>query len=130
HRVFPGEGSFEMVEFMTYLTQAGYSGPLSLEIFNDVFRETDPSMTAADGLRSLRWIQQAARGRLSTDNPARDQLGAMPTIEPVEVIDHVEVTTDGPDECGALLGGLGFAFIGQHRRKTAQLFVAGEVKVV
>jgi len=130
HRVFPGEGSFDMVEFMTYLTEAGYCGPLSLEIFNDVFRETDPSITAADGLRSLRWIQQGARGRLSTDNPARNQLAAMPKIDPIEVIDHIEVTTDAPDECGALLGALGFAFIGQHRRKTAQLFVAGGVKVV
>src|SRR5699024_5476746 len=94
------------------------------------FRETDPSRTAADGLRSLRWIQQGARGQLSTDNPARYQLTAMPKIYPIEVIDHVEVTTDAPAECGDLLWALGFAFIGQHRCKTAQLFVAGGVKVV
>lgn len=43
HRVFPGEGSFDTVAFMAYLTEAGYSGPLSLEIFNDVFRETAPT---------------------------------------------------------------------------------------
>src|SRR5699024_3000788 len=55
---------------------------------------------------------------------------AMPKIDPVEVIDHAEVTTDAPDEGGALLGAHGRALIGQHRRKTAQLFVAGGVKVV
>lgn len=130
HRVFPGEGSFDMVEFMTYLTEAGYTGPLSLEIFNDVFRETDTNITAADGLRSLRWIQQGARGRITPDNPVREHLTAMPKIEPVEVIDHLEISTDSPDECGALLGALGFKFIGQHRRKSVQLFVAGGVKVV
>src|SRR5699024_11664298 len=103
------------VEFMTYLTEAGYCGPLSLEIFNDVFRETDPSISAADGLRSLRWIQQGARGRLSTDNPARNQLAAMPKIDTIELIDHIEVSTDAPDECGALLGEIGRASCRQSR---------------
>ena len=130
HRVFPGEGSFAMFEFMAYLTQAGYRGPLSLEIFNDVFRETDPNITAVDGLRSLRWIQQGARGLLAKDHPHRQILTPMPKVEPIEVIDHVEISTDAPDRCGALLGSLGFTFVGQHRRKTAQLFVAGDVRVV
>lgn len=130
HRAFPGEGSFDMVEFMTYLTEAGYNGPLSLEIFNDVFRETDPGITAADGLRSLRWIQQRARGHVSKTSAERANLTAMPKIEPVETIDHLEISTDSPDECGALLGALGFRFAGQHRRKAAQLFVADGVKVV
>lgn len=130
HRVFPGEGSFDMFGFMAQLTRAGYDGPLSLEIFNDVFRETDPNITAVDGLRSLRWIQQGARGLLAKDHPHRDILEAMPTMDPVEEIDHVEISTDSPDRFGALLGALGFTFVGQHRRKTAQLFVAGDAKVV
>lgn len=130
HRVFPGEGSFEMFEFMAYLTRAGYQGPLSLEIFNDVFRETNPDITAVDGLRSLRWIQQGARGLVAKDDPSRDILTPMPKVDPIEVIDHLEISTDSPDQCGALLGALGFTFVGQHRRKTAQLFVSGEVKVI
>lgn len=130
HRVFPGEGSFAMFDFMAYLTKAGYDGPLSLEIFNDVFRETNPDITAVDGLRSLRWIQQGARGLVAKDDPARQILTPMPKVEPVEVIDHVEISTDSPDRCGALLGALGFTFVGQHRRKSAQLFVTGDVKVV
>lgn len=130
HRVFPGEGSFDTVSFMAHLTQAGYTGPLSLEIFNDVFRETDPGITAADGLRSLRWIQQSARGQLPKDTPQRDTLTAMPKIDPVETIDHLEISTDIPDELGALLGTLGFRFVGQHRRKAAQLFEADDVKIV
>ncbi|GAA2041978.1 dehydroshikimate dehydratase QsuB [Yaniella flava] len=130
HRVFPGEGSFDMVGFMAKLTETGYDGPLSLEIFNDVFRETDPVLTAADGLRSLRWIQQGARGRVTEAAAARVELATMPKIDPVETIDHVEISTDSPDECGALLGALGFRFAGQHRRKAPQLFVADGVKVV
>src|SRR5699024_11657145 len=41
-----------------------------------------------------------------------------------------ERTADPRDECGALLVVLGLACIGQPRRKPAQLFVAGGVKVV
>lgn len=130
HRVFPGEGSFAMFDFMAYLNSAGYDGPLSLEIFNDVFRETNPDITAVDGLRSLRWIQQGARGLVAKDQPTREILTPMPKIEPVETIDHLEISTDVPDQCGALLGALGFTFVGQHRRKAAQLFVSGGVKVV
>lgn len=130
HRVFPGEGSFDTVEFMAHLAKAGYQGPLSLEIFNDVFRETNPNITAVDGLRSLRWIQQGARGLMPKDHPARDILTPMPKVEPIEVIDHVEISTDAPDQCGALLGALGFTFAGQHRRKTAQLFTCGDVNVI
>ena len=130
HRVFPGEGSFAMFEFMAYLAQAGYQGPLSLEIFNDVFRETNPDITAVDGLRSLRWIQQGARGLLAPEHPSHQLLTPMPKVEPLEHIDHIEISTDVPDRCGALLGSLGFTFVGQHRRKTAQLFVCGQVNVV
>lgn len=130
HRVFPGEGSFDMVGFMSYLTEADYTGPLSLEVFNDVFRETDPIITAADGLRSLRWIQQGVRGQVSEQTAARANLSAMPNIVPVETLDHLEISTDASDECGALLGALGFRFAGQHRRKAAQLFIADSVKIV
>lgn len=130
HRVFPGEGSFDMVEFMSLLAQTGYAGPLSLEIFNDVFRETDPGITASDGLRSLRWVQQGARGRLPADSAQGDALTSMPKIDPVETIDHLEVRTDAPDELGALLSTLGFRFAGQHRRKSAQLFIADGVRIV
>lgn len=95
-----------------------------------MFRETDPGITAVDGLRSLRWIQQSARGQLPKNTAQRDTLTAMPKIDPVETIDHLEVSTDSPDELGALLGTLGFRFAGQHRRKSAQLFVADTVQIV
>jgi len=39
YRVFPGEGQFELAKFMGHVVRAGYAGPVSLEIFNDVFRQ-------------------------------------------------------------------------------------------
>ena len=130
HRVFPGEGGFDVVEMVRLLVRAEYKGPLSLEIFNDVFRETDPAVTAVDGKRSLIWLQQRVRGRLDPSDPLRELLGAVPKIAPVERIDHLELVSDEPDELGAVLDSVGFTLIGRHRRKNALLFRAGDTAVV
>lgn len=130
HRVFPGEGGFDVVEMVRLLTHAGYSGPLSLEIFNDVFRETDPAVTAVDGKRSLIWLQQRVRGRLGADDPLRDTLDGVPKIDPVERIDHIELISDRPDELGAVLDSIGFTLVGRHRRKDALLFRVGSTLIV
>lgn len=130
HRVFPGEGGFDVVEMVRLLTHAGYSGPLSLEIFNDVFRETDPAVTAVDGKRSLIWLQQRVRGRLGADDPLRDTLDGVPKIDPVERIDHIELISDRPDELGNVLDSIGFALVGRHRRKDALLFRVGSTLIV
>ena len=130
HRVFPGEGGFDVVEMVRLLLLAGYSGPLSLEIFNDVFRETDPTVTAVDGKRSLIWLQQRVRGRLGADDPLRAGLDGVPKIDPVERIDHIELISDRPDELGAVLDALGFTLVGRHRRKDALLFRNGSTLIV
>ncbi|MCT7660269.1 sugar phosphate isomerase/epimerase and 4-hydroxyphenylpyruvate domain-containing protein [Mycobacterium deserti] len=53
YRLFPGEGAFDLVEFTAAVLGAGYRGPLSLEVFNDVFRQSAPVRTAIDAVRSL-----------------------------------------------------------------------------
>ncbi|MEY4411583.1 MAG: hypothetical protein RLZ69_1157 [Actinomycetota bacterium] len=53
HRLFPGEGGWDIPDFVHRVLRAGYTGPLSLEIFNDVYRQGSPSVTARDGHRSL-----------------------------------------------------------------------------
>ena len=42
HRLFPGQGAFDLPAFLGHVLAAGYTGPLSLEVFNDVFRQADP----------------------------------------------------------------------------------------
>ncbi|BBY46977.1 4-hydroxyphenylpyruvate dioxygenase [Mycolicibacterium arabiense] len=53
YRLFPGEGAFDLVDFTAAVLGAGYRGPLSLEVFNDVFRQSSPVRTAIDAVRSL-----------------------------------------------------------------------------
>ncbi|WP_239141861.1 sugar phosphate isomerase/epimerase family protein, partial [Actinoplanes campanulatus] len=57
HRLFPGQGAFDLPRFLGLVLSAGYSGPLSLEVFNDVFRQSDPARTAVDAMRSLTLLE-------------------------------------------------------------------------
>ena len=67
YRVFPGEGQFELAKFMGHVVRAGYAGPVSLEVFNDVFRQSDVERTAVDAMRSLIWLEeQSAPGSRQT----------------------------------------------------------------
>jgi 4-hydroxyphenylpyruvate dioxygenase len=53
YRLFPGQGAFDLRAFLANLLEAGYSGPLSVEVFNDVFRQADPNRIAVDARHSL-----------------------------------------------------------------------------
>ena len=48
HRLFPGQGDFDLTALVGHLDAAGYDGPWSLEVFNDVFRQADPRPAAVD----------------------------------------------------------------------------------
>ncbi|MFI6321078.1 TIM barrel protein [Nonomuraea sp. NPDC050556] len=53
YRCFPGQGHFDLAGLVGHVLNAGYRGPLSLEVFNDHFRQADAVRTARDGMRSL-----------------------------------------------------------------------------
>ena len=59
HRLFPGQGAFDLPAFLGHVLAAGYTGPLSLEVFNDVFRQSDPRRAAVDARRSLLALREA-----------------------------------------------------------------------
>ena len=75
YRVFPGEGQFELAKFMGHVVRAGYTGPVSLEVFNDVFRQSDVERTAVDAMRSLIWLEEQSAKWLDA-NPAPPPDGA------------------------------------------------------
>ncbi len=118
HRLFPGEGTFDLAAFVGHVLAAGYDGPLSLEVFNDTFRQTDPGHTAVHALRSLLWLQ--------------DKLGLVPISDakPPSGFDFVEVKAEDTSEIEVLLGQLGFTSRGRHRTKAVALWAAGGARVV
>jgi 4-hydroxyphenylpyruvate dioxygenase len=129
HRLFPGEGAFDLGAFVTHVLRAGYSGPLSLEVFNDVFRQTDVARTARQARRSLTWLEDlvASQGTWTSlpAPPAR-----LPEIAQPVGFDFVEVRAEDTGDADVLLGQLGFTFRGRHRSKDARLWTEGPARVV
>jgi 4-hydroxyphenylpyruvate dioxygenase len=119
-RNFPGQGQLDVTSFLKPVMDSGYSGPLSLEIFNDDFRATPARLTARDGLRSLVFAQA--------------MIGAV-TLPPPPVFDGVEflefaVDDTARDELAAILKSLGFRHAGDHRSKSVSLYRQGRINLV
>ena len=54
HRVMPGDGILPLTQCLKDLLAIGYTGPLSLEIFNEEYWKMDPRDTARIGLQKMR----------------------------------------------------------------------------
>lgn len=60
-RNLPGQGDFDVPRFLDAVLSAGYSGTISLEIFNDDLRAAPPRQTAVDAMRSLLYVEEKVR---------------------------------------------------------------------
>jgi 4-hydroxyphenylpyruvate dioxygenase len=133
-RCFPGQGEFDLPGFLAPILKTGYTGPLSLEIFNDGFRAAPPRANAADGLRSLLYLEEKTRLLLEEQNQpvAKDLLFSPPPASTYNGVEFLEFAVD--DDQGARLAGwlgnLGFAKLGQHRSKAVRLMGQGDIKIL
>ena len=138
YRVFPGEGQFELAKFMGHVVRAGYAGPVSLEIFNDVFRQSDVERTAVDGMRSLIWLEEQGAKWLDANAgtpavPRRRypmELATLPQVAEPAGWNFAEVRAADTTGLETVLGQLGFGFDGRHRTKDVQLWSMGAARVV
>ena len=128
HRLFPGEGDFDLAGFVSHVLRAGYDGPLSLEVFNDTFRQTDVLRTAQQAKRSLTWLEhQVSQHPLASD---LSQLVTLPTVGQPAGFDFVELKAEDTSEVEALLRQIGFTYRGHHRSKPVRLWTQGRARVV
>jgi len=108
HRLFPCQGGFDLVGFVDHVLATGYAGPLSLEVFNDVFRQANPHHTAVDAMRSLLVLRE----RLAVDgSPAVRERVRVPGLPPAPAAagyTHVEVATPAAAELADTLRAMGF----------------------
>lgn len=130
HRLFPGEGGFDLADFTARVVAAGYTGPWSLEVFNDTFRQTDPRRTALHARRSLRWLEDAV-ARIAPDATAdRPDIAMLPDAAAPSHVDFVEITAEDTSAVEELLAQLGFTPRGRHRTKPVTLWTAGKARVI
>jgi 4-hydroxyphenylpyruvate dioxygenase len=120
YRNFPGQGQLPVASFVRDLLAAGYTGPLSLEIFNDGFRSAPASLMARDGLRSL-LLTEAEAGAAELPDP--------PKFAGVEFMEFAVDEASGR-RLGETLRALGFQYAGRHRTKKVDLFRQGGVNLI
>jgi 4-hydroxyphenylpyruvate dioxygenase len=124
YRCFPGQGGFDLRDFTARVLDTGYAGPLSLEVFNDVFRRADPDRMAVDAMRSLLILEESleprhAPVRLPGPAPLRGYAFVELAIEPASV-----------GETQHVLHALGFEQAARHRTKPVTLWRAGDARVL
>lgn len=145
YRCFPGQGQFDLETFLEQVLLAGYTGPISLEIFNDVFRETPNRRTAVDAMRSLLYLEGQVRNRFERAAGSSDDGAKLRTrlLDRIELFDppaapsfsgtsFIEFAVDESAEraLGALLEMLGFRRAGRHRSKAVTLYRQGEINLI
>ncbi|GAA2761501.1 sugar phosphate isomerase/epimerase and 4-hydroxyphenylpyruvate domain-containing protein [Streptomyces paradoxus] len=118
YRCFPGQGGFDVAGLVRRVLATGYDGPLSLEVFNDVFRQAEAGPTAVDARRSLLLLQE--------------ELGEVPLPGPVVPtgVAFAELVTPDAEPLAALLGALGFTRTARHRGKPVALWEQGDARIL
>ncbi len=128
-RNMPGEGDLDVATFLRAVMATGYSGPVSLEIFNDQFRGGSSATIAQDGYRSLVAVMDDVR---RTEPEVHVDLPAMPSRIPVRDTAFIEFAARGAELSAleAQLGSLGFRRAGRHIAKQVALWQQGDIRIV
>jgi 4-hydroxyphenylpyruvate dioxygenase len=126
-RCFPGQGDLPVTAFMEAVLATSYSGPLSLEIFNDQFRSGSAVRTATDGLRSLILLED----QLAEKSPHASAAKLQPKAQSrgVGFIEFAVGEAKARD-LSALFGQLGFRRTGSHRSKDVERWSQGNIDLV
>ncbi|MFI7014531.1 bifunctional sugar phosphate isomerase/epimerase/4-hydroxyphenylpyruvate dioxygenase family protein [Streptomyces sp. NPDC050164] len=118
YRCFPGQGGFDVTGLVRHVLRTGYEGPLSLEVFNDVFRQAEAGPTAVDARRSLLVLEETV-GRAALPEP----------VVPTGVA-FAELVTPDAELLTTLLGALGFTRTARHRGKPVALWEQGDARIL
>jgi 4-hydroxyphenylpyruvate dioxygenase len=145
-RCFPGHGSFDLAAFVSPILANGYDGPLSLEIFNDDYRAAPTRPNAADGFRSLLWVEEQARlraaGLPAVKNAETGQVSLNVSSVPKSLLppaapahsgfEFLEFAVDDftRTRLAEWFSMFGFVRTGKHRSKRVSLFQHGQINLI
>ncbi|WP_141585199.1 bifunctional sugar phosphate isomerase/epimerase/4-hydroxyphenylpyruvate dioxygenase family protein [Actinomadura sp. WMMA1423] len=127
YRCFPGQGDLDVTGLVEHVLRTGYDGPLSLEVFNDIFRQAAAMRTAQDAMRSLLALEEEVARRAGGSASAGGALP--PPVAPTGfAFAELAVPSDGP--VGEVLDALGFVRGGRHTGKPVELWEQGAARVL
>lgn len=130
-RCFPGQGELDVSGFLEHVLASGYRGPLSLEVFNDVFRSSDARQMAVDARRSLTYLEETVGRRTAVASLGLD-LAMPPASARLAGVAFLEfaVDADTDQHLGDWLVEMGFARLGRHRSKDVTLYRQGRINLI
>lgn len=132
HRMFPGQGSLDLIGFVSHILATGYCGPFALEVFNDVYRQADPRHAAIDAKRSMLTLAESVRAHGTAPVQMPPPTAPLPPAPRLNGFAFTELAVD--DVSGPLvaktLRQLGFSHSGQHRSKPVQLWQQGDARIL
>jgi 4-hydroxyphenylpyruvate dioxygenase len=130
-RCFPGQGTLDVTGVVAATLEAGYRGPLSIEVFSDVVREVEPAVTARDAMRSLVFLEDRLATRPGLSPGVAGLVRPAPPPAPRVDAAFLEIASPpGDDYVPRTLAGLGFACHGRHRSKPVTWWRNGDAHVV
>lgn len=127
-RCFPGQGGLDVCGVVAAVLEAGYDGPVSLEVFSDLVREEPPEETARDAFRSLVFLEDQLGTGLDRSTAARAATRVLPPPPVRTEVAFLEVPGSGA--LADLLPALGFAPVGTHRTKPVTRWRNGDAEVL
>ena len=139
HRCLPGQGELDVAGFVDAALRAGYTGTISLEIFNDGFRAAPPRQTARDGMRSLLYVEEQVRRRqedaaLKGEKREARRVSLFDPPKPADTkgIAFIEFAVDEKSSraLARYLTSLGFERLGRHRSKDVELYGQADIRIV
>ncbi len=132
HRLYPGQGAFDLVGFTAAVLTAGYRGPLSLEVFNDVFRQADPRPTAVDAYRSLLALQEDLAVHGGLPEAVYTMLSCPPPVAAVTGYAFCEIGVDASTrpQMSKVLSGMGFRADAEHVKQDVVRWRQGDITLL
>ncbi|MBO2463568.1 bifunctional sugar phosphate isomerase/epimerase/4-hydroxyphenylpyruvate dioxygenase family protein [Actinomadura violacea] len=127
YRCFPGQGDLDVAGLVAHVLRTGYDGPLSLEVFNDIFRQAASMRTAQDAMRSLIALEEQVGLRMG--RTVTSLSSPPPPVVPTGFA-FAEVAAPSMGALGTLLDALGFARTGAHSGKPVELWEQGAARVL
>ena len=132
YRMFPGQGSLDVAGFLSQILAMGYTGPMALEVFNDVYQQEDPRHAATDAMRSMLALAEAVGVHGLLEVPEHLAAGDLPPAPALSGFAFAELAVDEVSAplVSRALAALGFAHVGQHRSMPVQLWEQGRARVL
>jgi len=131
-RMFPGQGSLNVAGFLRRVLEMGYTGPIALEVFNDVYQQEDPRHAATDAMRSMLALAEDVGVSMGLLAPDKALVGVLPRAPELGGFAFAELAVDAVSAplVSGTLSALGFAHVGQHRSIPVQLWEQGRARVL